>query len=171
MNKHTIITIIAIAVILIPFITSGLNIYGVEQLEYRWHGPGEFSLFTMSNHGEIEFCNVLPFWTSFQRYEIAMFFEENHLGSFVVGPLGNNPFASAVKEGVFSSEKLSASQHVFMTMDFELNGGDIRLDPNRFVMVTKVDTPIIGLIPFSTTKQFDIVDFDNLMNAEDLTCD
>ena len=68
MNKHSIITTVAIIVIVIPFAYSTLSIIGSQQLEYRWHSPGEFSFFTMSNHGEIEFCNTVPFWTSFQKY-------------------------------------------------------------------------------------------------------
>jgi len=35
MNKHSIITIIAIIVIVIPFAYAGLSIVGVGQLEYR----------------------------------------------------------------------------------------------------------------------------------------
>jgi len=67
MNKHSVITIIAIIVIIIPFAYSGLNILGAHQLEYRWSHLGDFNFFTMSNHGEIEFCNTIPFWTSFQK--------------------------------------------------------------------------------------------------------
>lgn len=50
MNKHS---IIAIIVIVLPFVHSGLSIFGMEQLEYRWDSPGQFSFFTMSNHGKI----------------------------------------------------------------------------------------------------------------------
>ncbi len=170
MNRYSIITGVAIAIIVIPFIHSGLNIYGVQQLEYRWHNPVNFSFFTMSNHGEIEFCNQMPFWTSFQRFEIATFYEGNHLGSFVVGPLIANPLTSSIQSGVFTSEELTTSQHIFMTMDFQLDGGDIRLDPNEFTVITKADTPILGLIPYSTSTQYDIVDFDNAMNSLDLSC-
>jgi len=171
MNKYSVITAIAIAIIVIPFIHSGLSIYGVQQLEYRWHSPINFSFFTMSNHGGVEFCNPMPFWTSFQRFEIATFYEGNHLGSFVVDPLTVNPFTSSIQSGVFISEELTTSQHIFMTMDFELDDGDIRLDPNEFIVMTKADTPILGLIPYSTTTQYDIVDFDNAMNSLDLSCD
>ena len=48
MNKHSIITIIAIVIIIIPFAYSGLSIVGAQQLEYRWDNPGEFTFFTTS---------------------------------------------------------------------------------------------------------------------------
>ena len=171
MNKHTIITAIAIVVIVIPFAYSGLSILGVQQLEYRWDNPGEFNFFTMLNQGEMEFCNAMPFWTSFQKFEIATFYQSDHLGSFVVQPLTINPFSSAIEEGIFSSEEISEAQHIFMTFDFMFNGGNIRLDPNQFIIVIQTDTPILGIIPYSSTTQMSGFEFDKIMNAENLSCD
>lgn len=171
MNKHSIITAIAIIVIVIPFAHSGLSIIGIDQLEYRWNSPGAFTFFTMSNHGNMEFCNPMPFWISFERLDITSYFETNELGTFSVNPLTINPISSTIQEGTFSSEDLAASQHVFMTLDFEFDGGDIRLDPNQLRVIIKADTPILGIIPYSTTTQISGFDFDQNMNSEDLSCD
>jgi hypothetical protein len=171
MNKHTIITAIAIVVIVIPFGYSGLSIVGAQQLEYRWDNPGEFNFFTMLNQGEMGFCNAMPFWISFQKFEIAAFYQSDHLGSFVVEPLTINPFSSVVQEGIFSSEEMSEAQHIFMTFDFMFNGGNIRLDPNQFIIVIQTDTPILGIIPYSSTTQMSGFEFDKMMNAENLSCD
>ena len=118
-----------------------------------------------------ELCNTMPFWISFEKLEITSFFETNNLGSFSVEPSTVNPMSSIVQEGIFSSEKLPAAQHVFMTLDFEFDGGDIRLDPNQFIVVVQADMPILGIIPYSSTTQMSGFDFDRMMNAEDLTCD
>ncbi|MCV0392648.1 MAG: thr operon leader peptide [Nitrosopumilus sp.] len=171
MNRHTIITSIAIIVIIIVFGHSGFSILGANQLEYRWDNPGDFSFFTMSNHGEMEFCNTIPFWVSFQKFEITTFYDAENIGVFSIDPMTINPLSSVVKKGVFSSSELSATQHIFMTLDFEFDGGDIRLDPNKLIVVIRTDTPIIGIIPYSTTTQISGFDFDKTMNAEDLTCD
>ncbi len=171
MNKHSIITVIAIIIIIIPFAYSGLSIVGVQQLEYRWDNPGEFNFFTMLNQGEMEFCNTIPFWITFQKFELATFYQSKHLGSFVVEPLTINPFSSAVQGGIFSSKEISAAQHIFMTFDFEFNGGNIRLDPNQFIILISTDTPILGIIPYSSTTQISGFEFDKMMNTEDLSCD
>jgi len=171
LNKHSIITAIAIAVIAIPFVYSGLSIVGIQQLEYRWDSPGDFNFFTMSNSGNIEFCNTLPFWISFQSFEVATFYDSQHMGSFVVNPTTINPLSSTVQEGIFSSEEFAAAQHNFMTLDFEFDGGEIRLDPNKFIIVIHANTPIIGIIPYTSTNQITGFDFDKMMNSEDLSCD
>jgi len=170
MNKHTVITIIAIIVIVAPIAYSGLSIIGVQQLEYRWDNPGEFTFFTMLNQGEMEFRNTIPFWISIQKFEIETFYQSDTLGSFTVPSVSINPLSSTVDAGIFKSEEISESQHIFMTFDFEFNGGNIRLDPNQFIIVVSVDTPILGLIPYTTTTQISGFEFDKLMNAENLTC-
>jgi hypothetical protein len=170
MNKYSIITTIAIIVIIIPFVYSGSSIVGAQQLEYRWYSPGEFSFFTMSNHGEIEVCNTLPFWISLERLKISTFYNSNQLGSFVTEPLTINPSTSSVQKGTFSSEQLSAAQHNFMTLDFQFNGGEMRLDPNKFIVVIDIDTPILGIIPYYSTTQISGFEFDKMMNAENLSC-
>ncbi len=171
MNKHSIITAIAIVIIIIPFAYAGLSIVGVGQLEYRWDNPGEFTFFTMLNQGEMEFCNTIPFWITFQKFEITTFYQSDILGSFIVQPLTINPYSSVVQEGIFSSEEISESQHIFMTFDFMFNGGNIRLDPNQFIILITADTPILGIIPYSSTNQMSGFEFDKMMNAEDLSCD
>ena len=171
MNKHSIITIIAIIVIVIPFVHSGLSILGMQQLEYRWDNPGQFSFFTMSNHGEIEFCNSMPFWITFEKLEISTYYDSNHIGSFTVNPTTLTPLSSTIQEGIFSSEELSAAQHIFMTLDFEFDGGDIRLDPNKLIVAVHTNMPILGIIPYSTTTQISGFEFDQVMNLEDLSCD
>ena len=102
--------------------------------------------------------------------EVGAYYGAEHMGSFFVKPLTIDPMSSAVQEGTFKSEQLAAVQHNFMTLDFEFDGGDIRLDPNQFIMVIKTDTPILGLIPYSSTIQITGFDFDQMMNVEDLTC-
>ncbi len=171
MNKHSIITAIAIVVIVIPFAYYALSIVGAQQLEYRWDNPGEFTFFTMLNEGEMEFCNTIPFWITFQKFEISSFYQSEHLGSFVVQPLTINPYSSVVEGGIFASEGMAEAQHIFMTFDFMFNGGNIRLDPNQFIIVISTDTPILGIIPYSSTTQISGFEFDKMMNVKDLSCD
>ena len=170
MNKHSMITIIAIIIIVIPFIYSGSSILGAQQLEYRWDNPGKFSFFAMSNQGEIEFCNTIPFWISFEKFKIETFYQSKSLGSFSVNPSTINPLSSTIQEGVFSTDQMSAAQHIFMIFDFEFDGGNIRLDPNQFIILISLDTPILGIIPYSTTTQISGLELDEMMNNENLSC-
>lgn len=170
MNKHSVITAIAIIVIITPIAYSGWNIFAVQQLEYRWDNPGIFAFFTLSNHGEMEFCNTMPFWTDVQKFEISAFYDEEHLGSFVINPFTASPYSSTIQKGNFVSPDLLTAQHIFMTMDFQFDGGDIRLDPSKMTVLVEIDTPIMGIIPYSATNQMSGLELDKIMNSEELYC-
>ena len=170
MNKHSVITAAAIVVIVVPFALSGLNILGAQQLEYRWSQPGEFSFFALSNDGEMEFCNTVPFWTNYQKFDILPFYADDLMGEYTVENLALDPASSEVRHGTFRSDKFTAAQHIFMTFDFEFNGGAIRLDPNQFAVLVRTSTPILGLVPYSTVTSISGFEFDQSMNRETLSC-
>ena len=65
---------------------------------------------------------------------------------------------------------MSEAQHIFMTFDFEFNGGNIRLDPNQFIITINTETPILGIIPYSHTIQISGFELDQVMNNEKLSC-
>ena len=170
MDKHSKITLVAIIVIIIPFAYSILNIYAAEQLQFRWSDQNKFNYFALSNNGDVEFCNALPYWTSFKKFEITIFYDLEDKGTFTIQPLTINPLSHATQNGIFHSEEFNVAQYLFMQLDFEFNGGPIRLDPNKMHVVVNIDTPIIGMIPYSTSMQYSGFDFNNIMNGKNFDC-
>ena len=170
MNRYSKITLVAIIAIIIPFVISMLNIVAAEQLEYKWADHEKFSLFALSNGGEIEFCNTMPYWMSFKKFEISTFYDLKQKGVFTVEPLTINPVSRIIQNGTFYADEFTASQYLFLNLDFEFSGEDIRLDPNKMYVIVNISTPIIGIIPYSTTTQYSGFDFSNLMNNEKLSC-
>jgi len=170
MNKYSVITFIAIVIIIIPFAYSGLNIIGANQLEYKWNGTEEFSFFAMSNSGDVEFCNPMPFPTSFQKFQIISFYDARNIGTYQIELTSIEPQSSIVKKGNFSTEEFQSTQHMFMTLDYEFNGGAVRVDPNKFIVLVTVQTPIMGIIPYSHTMQISGFELDQIMKNEELSC-
>lgn len=170
MNKHSVITAVAIVFIIIPFALSGFNILGAQQLEYRWDNPGKFSFFALSNGGTMEFCSPVPFWTNYQTFEILPFYGEKQLGEYTVTDLALSPGSSTIQHAVFRSDQFSAAQQLFMTFDFQFDAGEVRLDPNQFTVLVHTSTPILGLIPYSTATSISGFEFDQSMNQETLSC-
>ena len=170
MNKYSIITIIAIIIIVIPFAYSGLNVIGANQLEYKWNGSEEFSFFAMSNNGDIEFCNPMPFSTSFQKFEIGAFYDSKNMGIYEIISTTIEPQSSIIKKGDFSTEEFQATQHMFMTLDYEFDGGAVRVDPNKFIVLVSIQTPIAGIIPYSHTIQISGFELDQIMKNQELSC-
>ncbi len=170
MNKYSIITVVAIIIIIVPFAYSGLNIIGANQLEYKWNGSEGFSFFAMSNNGNIEFCNSMLFSTSFEKFQIATFYDVENIGMFEISSTLIEPQSSIVKKGNFSTEEFQSTQHMFMTLDYEFDGGEIRVDPNKFIVLVSIQTPIAGIIPYSHTIQISGFELDQVMKNQELSC-
>ena len=170
MDKYSKITLVAIIIIVIPLVYSVLNIYAAEQLQFRWSEHDKFNYFALSNNGNVEFCNTLPYWASFKKFEITTFYDLGNKGTFTIQPLTINPLSHATQIGTFHSNGFTEAQYLFMQLDFEFNGGPIRLDPNKMHVVVNIDTPIIGLIPYSTSMQYSGFDFNQIMNGKKFDC-
>ena len=124
----------------------------------------------MSNNGEIEFCNPMPFPTSFQEFKIISFYDAKNIGEFKINSSMIESQSSSIQAGSFSTEEFQSTQHMFMTLDYEFNGGAVRVDPNKFIVVVTIETPIIGIIPYSNTIQISGFELDQIMNNKELTC-
>ena len=170
MNKYSIVTIIAILVIIFPFAYSALNIIGANQLEYKWSSSEEFSFYAMSNNGDMEFCNPMPFSTSFQKFQIGTFYDTKIIGKYEIISTTIEPQSSIIKKGNFSTEEFQSTQHMFMTLDYEFDGGAIRVDPNKFIVLVTIQTPIMGIITYSNTIQISGFELDQIMKNEELSC-
>jgi hypothetical protein len=169
MNKYSIITLVAIIAIIIPFAYSILNIYAAEQITYKWNNDG-FNYFALSNNGDVKFCNSLPYWTSFKKFEITTFYDLQNKGTFTIQPFTINPLSQTTQNGTFHSDEFTEAQYLFMQLDFEFNGGAIRLDPNKMSVLVNIDTPIIGVIPYSTSMQYSGFEFNQIMNGKNFNC-
>lgn len=170
MNKHTVITSIAIAIIIIPFAYSGLNIYAVEQVQYKWADAKKFNFFAMSNNGMVEFCNPNLTWTHIKDFQIDLFYDVKNLGTFKVTQINAEPTSSTLEYGKFISDSFVEVQHVFMTLDHEFDDGNSRLDPTKMYVQVTMNTPILGLIPYATSSQYTGFDFDMIMKGDGYEC-
>lgn len=194
MNRHTAIVIAASVVMAAPFTVSALNIIGAQQVEYRWDSPSDFSFFAMSNHGWIEFCNTMPFWVTFDEFSIDTFYfnvagpagsleggqldrfavgalnSDEHLGTYTVKSVLLDPASSDLLYGKFRSDRFTAVQHILMNFDFEFDSGGGGPGSGNFVAVVGIDTPILGVVPYTATKAVTAFELDQIMSADSLSC-
>ena len=166
MNRYTIITAIAIIVIITPILYGVWGIYSVEKLQLRTSNS-EFSYFDMSNYEKIQMCNPMPFFVGFNGLKIDFYYINDIKGVFEIGPTTISPNTSEILDVNFSSENFSEAQYLFMHMDGQFAGEiPFRLDPSKMQVVTTFETRIIGVIPYQNTITQSAFDFTNMMNEE-----
>ena len=80
------------------------------------------------------------------------------------------PQSSIVAKGDFFTEEYQSTQRMFLTLDYEFGGGEIRVDPNKFIVIVSIHTPIAGIIPYSQDLQISGFELDQIMKNQELTC-
>ncbi len=168
MNKHTGIVIIPSIVIAGPSVFAGWNIHAAEQVQFAGIEQERFNYFDMINYGEIKVCNPSPFYVVFDKINIIMIFDQRDKGILSIQGTTLLPSSITTLEGKFTSETFEEVQYLSMHFDGMFGGAlPIRIDPNRFDIITEISTPILGMIPYSITQQYSGLGFWNMMNDKD----
>jgi len=167
MDRHAIIVIIASFVIAAPSVFAGWNIYAVEQIQLVGFEQEQFSYFDIINDGGISICNPLPFYVTFNKIDVTMMLDQTSKGTFSIQNVVLPPSDVTDFEGIFRSENFQEAQYLALHFDGMFGSGlPVRIDPSKFAVVTETHVPIMGMIPYSVTKQYSGWDFWNMMNTE-----
>lgn len=167
MNKHTVIVIIASFVIVGPFVFAAMNIYAAEQVQFAGIKQERFNFFEMINDREIKVCNPSPFYVVFNKINIIMIYDQKDKGIFSIQGTALPPSSVTTLEGKFTSETFEEAQYLSIHFDGMFSGTTpMRIDQNKFDIVTEISTPIMGMIPYSNTQQYSGLDFWNMMNGK-----
>lgn len=166
MNKYSLITAVAIVVIVLPILYGVWGIFSVQQLELRTPND-EFSYFDMSNYEQIAVCNSMPFFVTFNKIQILTYYQNDLKGFFEMGPTTLNPNSLEILDMDFSSESFAESQYMYMHMDGQFDGEvPIRLDPNQMIVQINYETNVIGFIPYQNMITISAFEFTQMMNEE-----
>jgi len=164
MNKHKIISAIAIVVIALPILYGVWEIFSIEQLQLRAE-KDQFSYFDFANNQKINVCNPMPFFLSFSGINIGIYYLDDLKGEFQIDPTIVDPNSSKILDIDFTSESFSEAQYLFMHMDGQFYGEvPIRLNPQEMKVSTTYQTKIIGIIPYQKTITQSGLEFVQMMN-------
>ena len=172
MNKHTVIVIIASIVIAGTIGYSLWNIFAIYNIQIASAEEGKFTYFDLMYNEKISMCNTLPFYVNIDKFEIVIFYDNENKGTFTANPVTISPQSSEIIEGEFRSEFFVDSQYLFLHLDGEFSGNQpIRIDPTKMFVLTNIDSPIIGIIPYTVSQQYTGFDFYNMMkDRTDFSC-
>ena len=170
MNKYSLISAVAIAIIIFSVFYGVWGIYSVEKLQFRTPNP-QFSYFDFASYEKIMVCNPTPFFVSFSGIVIDVYYLNDVKGSFRIGSSTLGPYSSERIDVDFSSDNFSEAQYLFMHMDGQFDGEvPIRLNPNEMKVSTTYETRIIGVIPYHQTFTQSGFEFKKMMK-EEMSCE
>jgi hypothetical protein len=165
-NKHTIIVIASIVVIVGSLGYSSLNIMSTKNLEFSWPGHA-FNFLSVMTDKTVNVCNNSDLPASFSKYSFRIIYDGNDLGTYSTGRGGLGPHTNSIVFGKFESKDDRMSSLFFSFLDTETGGTDVtRIDPNKIKVVTQLDTTILWVIPYSVSQEYSGTDFIQMMNTK-----
>lgn len=170
-NKHTIIVIASIIVIMASLGYSSLNLVSAKDLQFRWNKIGAFDFIAILVRGNLVVCNNSDLPSSFQSYSFSITYDGKDLGTFVTEGGMIAPHTTGIISGKLQSDDKKISETFFSFLDTELGGTDVtRIDATKMAVTSTLDTRIIGIIPHTITHQYSGQEFMDMMNQK-TSCD
>lgn len=171
MNKYSVVAITASIIIAANVAFPLWNAYAVSQLQL--HGDkGIFRFYEfMTGEDQLEICNNLPFFTTFEQLKIVFLFEGNPKGTYTINGNTLFPNSSVVSKDKFTSETFSEAQYLAMHFDTMFQGDSpIRIDPRKLTIDTEFKIMILGIIPYTVTQHYTGIGFYNMLNDATGNC-
>jgi hypothetical protein len=166
MNKHTIIVIIASIIIAGSLGFSFWNVFAAEQIQIKSVNDN-FSFFDLMNNGRVLVCNPLPLDGNFKEIKISMVYNERSIGFLSYPQVFLDANSEETIVGRFVSENVKEFQYNALHFDGMYNGViPSRIDTQNMLIVTEINTSIIGFIPYSIYKYYPGLQFWDLMNNQ-----
>ena len=165
MDRHAGIVAVASVVIAASVGYSAFSVLTLDELQIKWNDRGSFDFMTMLNGGVIEVCSSSSIPLRFSGITIETFYNGEAVGRFVTGGATVQPGSAQELDG--RGEMTSMAGSIFsMFVDTEMSGTDIaRIDADAMTVRTGIDAVVLGLIPYTVSKEYAGQEFFDAMNG------
>lgn len=164
MNRHAVITMIALVIIAGSLGYTTMGVLALEDVQVRWNQRSSFDFLTMLNGGIMEICNPSFMQLRLDGVAVIVTYQHDEIGRFVsdrhmIGPNEQVEVAGRGETGGVATRILSSY------IDAELSGGDLaRINDDMIGVKMEMDTTILGVVPVTIEKQYTGQEFQDMMD-------
>jgi len=141
---------IIVAIIIVAYV--GLDVYAVNNLQFRPHHGQQTAISDTEITIQTDACNPSYFPATFTTYEIDAYYNSDIIEKATVGGSTLSPKSAATLDGIFAIDKQAVNK---------IGQTNATFDPTKATITTTVSAPIFGFIPYSIDKKYDAIDFQN----------
>ncbi len=134
---------IAITIVFIAYV--GLDLYAVNMLQFRPHSGQQVAISPTEISIQSDVCNPSYFPATFKKYEIVAYYQSAEIENATISGTTISPKSAAILDGIFALNRDTISKFAGQKLTFNVTEAHI---------ITKVDAPIFGLIPYSLNKEY-----------------
>jgi hypothetical protein len=161
-RKRVIIAALIIGIVISAYI--GTDVYAVTMLQFRPHHGNQYLISQTKLFIQAEVCNPSYFPASFNKYEINAFYQSQSIEKAEISGIIISPKTYTILDGEFNLNQDAITK---------LQQQNARFDPTQAHIVTTVDAPIFGVIPFSVVKEYGAIQFQQVLKngpPSDFSC-
>ncbi len=148
-KKYALVGII-IAIVFVAYV--GLDVYAVNNLQFRPHHGQQTIISETQLAIKSDACNPAYFPATFTKYEIIAFYNSDEIEKATITGSTLSPKSAATLDGIFSINKEAVSK---------IGKENSTFDPTKATIITSVNAPIFGFIPYTVDKKYPAQEFQN----------
>ncbi|CUR52330.1 protein of unknown function [Nitrosotalea devaniterrae] len=143
---------IIVAIIIVAYV--GLDVYAVNNLQFRPHHGQQIAISDTELSIQTDACNPSYFPATFTKYEIDAFYNSDIIEKATVGGSTLSPKSAAILDGVFAINKEAVTR---------IGQQNSTFDPSKATITTSVNAPIFGFIPYAVAKKYPAEEFQQMI--------
>jgi ribosomal protein L32 len=152
----------AIAILLAAFI--GMS-YALGSMQFRIREVSGFDFASLSSTVELEACNPTAFPASFDKFSAEVSYRNGQFASMVVDGGYVMPYQSPEFHGKLRLNTQTVSGLIIALAD-AVGGRDTVYNENDISLKMTVDAKVLGIIPYSQTREFAFAEFQEFMSTQ-----
>jgi hypothetical protein len=145
--------------------TAYANAYALNNIQYRVADVSMFDYATLSSEVRLEACNPTPFPAGFDRFSAIVNYKQGEFARIVVAGGTVMPYQSSNFNGDLKLSAQTISGLIIVLAD-AVGGKDSPYNEDDITLKVTVDANILGIMPYSQTKEFAYAEFKQFMSAQ-----
>lgn len=155
------------AIVVIVIVVGGFfaNSYALNNLQFRISDVSEFDYASLSSKVQMDVCNPSAFPASFDRFNAVIHYKGGDFASMSIDGGNVMPYQPARFDGKLGLEAQTVSGLIVAFAD-AVAGQDTAYNEDDISMTMTVDAKILGVMPYSQTRDFTFSEFQQVMSLQ-----
>lgn len=153
---------VAIAVLVSAFFAS---MYTISNMQFRIKEVQDFDFASLSSGLKVEACNPNAFPAGFETISGPALYQNEEFARIRVDGGTIMPYQNGFFDGKIQLGSQTVSGFV-LAVKAAVNGTDTPYDDNDITFLLTVESRVIGIIPYSETREFTFADFRQFMSVQ-----
>ena len=139
--------------------------YALNSMQYRLASVSAFDYTSLTSQVKLEACNPTAFPAGFDRFSAIVDYRRSEFARITIDGGSVMPYQSSTFDGELKLSAQTVSGLIIALAD-ALGGTGSGYDENDISLKMTVDAKVLGIMPYSQTREFTFVEFQQFMSTQ-----